>query len=280
MKRPIPVSLDAIIQGIAYVGLAVWAVLSLFPLYWLFTTSFQSFGLTIQFPLKLFPQPFTLVNFHDVLANAFVQRSFLNSCVVASVATTSNIFFDTLAGYVLAKMEFPGRRVVFWLIIALLMLPWQVTLIPAYLVTAKLGFIDTYWGLILPGSVSAFGIFLMKQYLQTLPTEIIDAARVDGASEIGIFVRIILPIARPGIAVLGTFLFVAHWNDFLIPLLLTTSNQMRTLQVALSQLQFMGYTNWGIVMAGAAVAAVPTIAVFLALQKDVTKGITVGALKG
>jgi multiple sugar transport system permease protein len=278
--RRAPGSAGAALRGAVYTVLVLWALLSLLPLYWLFTTSFQGFGLTMVFPPSLYPHPATLVNYGDVLVKASLRRGFLNSCLVVAAVTLSNVFFNTLAGYVLAKMQFPGRRVLFWGIVALLMLPWQVTLIPVYLLTVRLGLFDTYLGLILPGSVSAFGIFLMKQYLQTLPAELLDAARVDGASEFGIFWRIILPVARPGIAVLATFVFVAHWNDFLIPLLLTTSNEMRTLQVALSQLQVMGYTNWGMIMAGAALAAVPTVLVFLAFQRDVTTGITVGALKG
>jgi multiple sugar transport system permease protein len=275
-----PASVATRLRPLSYAFLTAWALLSLLPLYWLFVTSFQLFSLTIPFPPRLVPDPFTLVNYGDILANGLVRRAFLNSVIVAFTVTASNVFFNTLAGYVLAKMDFPGRRLIFWGIIGLLMLPWQVTLIPVYLITVRLGIINTYWGLILPGSVSAFGIFLMKQYLQTLPSELIDAARVDGASEFGIFWRIILPVARPGVAVLGTFVFVGHWNDFLIPLLLTSSNEMRTLQVALAQLQIMTYTNWGITMAGSAIAAIPTIAIFFLFQKDVTRGITVGALKG
>jgi multiple sugar transport system permease protein len=267
-------------RGFIYLVLGIWAVISLFPLYWLFVTAFQPASLTMAFPPQLVPSLPTVANFQSLFSGTDIARWLLNSVVVTGALTASNLLLDTMAGYALAKMRFAGRRIVFWSIVSLLMVPWQVTLIPVYVITVKLGMLNSYPGLILPGLVSPFGIFLMKQFLQTLPTELLDAARIDGCAELGVFFRVVVPLARPGMGVLAVLTFVSVWNDFLWPLVVTNSSSMETIQVGLSTLNYQGFTQWGLQLAGGVVAAVPVIMAFLIFQRRIVEGITVGALKG
>jgi multiple sugar transport system permease protein len=185
-----------------------------------------------------------------------------------------------MAGYAFAKKEFPGKTLIFWSLLSTMMIPGMVLLVPLFLLVSRMGLINNFGGLILPGLVGAFGVFLMKQFIQTLPTELIDAARIDGAGEMGVYARVILPLSKPALAVLGIFSFMGAWNDFLWPLLITQSKVMRTLAVGLATLQQESMTDYGLLMAGSAFAAVPMIIVFFAFQKHFLKGLTIGGLKG
>nr|WP_246350791.1 carbohydrate ABC transporter permease [Deinobacterium chartae] len=185
-----------------------------------------------------------------------------------------------MAGYAFAKIPFAGRTPLFWAYIVAMMLPFQVILVPLFIMSSKLGMIDSYAGLILPALASPYSVFLMKQFIQTLPSELIDAARVDGAHEFKIFWSIILPLIKPGLAFLGIITFIAQWNSFLWPLIITRSAEMRTLQVGLVLLREEVPLSYGLHMAGAVLAALPIIAVFFASQKYFLRGVTVGAVKG
>jgi multiple sugar transport system permease protein len=185
-----------------------------------------------------------------------------------------------MAGYAFAKKRFPGSNVVFYMYIASMMIPGQVTLVPLFLIMSKLNFLDSYWGLILPGIAGPFGVFLMKQFLSTLPTSLIEAATIDGCGELQIFRQIVLPLSKPGLAVLGIFTFMGQWNEFLWPLIITNSSKMRTLPVGLALLQEELPMQYGLLMAAATYAAIPMIIIFMMFQKYFLKGITVGALKG
>lgn len=208
-------------------------------------------------------------------------RWLLNSVIVAGVITITNVFFASLAGYAFAKLKFPGRNTIFWVLLSTMMIPSQVTLIPLYILMInvfELG--DTYTAIILPSIVTVGNIFLMKQYMSTLPTSLIHAARIDACSEFRIFYKIILPMAKPGLAVLAIFTFVAQWNEFFWPFLVTKTSEMRTIQVGLASFKFAQSTDYGAIMAGATIGALPMIILFFALQRYFLQGITIGAVKG
>ncbi|HLW37900.1 MAG TPA: carbohydrate ABC transporter permease [Candidatus Eremiobacteraceae bacterium] len=201
-----------------FTGAAVlvgWAVLSLFPLYWMFLTAFSPQADTTTFPPHWLPQHLTFENFRWLFAHVAMGRWFVNSLLVASAVTCGSLLLNTMAGYAFAKLRFPGREQVFWLLLGLMMVPEIVTLIPLYIVANDLWLSDTYFILIAPFLASVWGIFLIKQFLQTLPSALLDAARVDGASEWTIFWKIVLPLARPVLGALAIFTFVGQWNSLL-----------------------------------------------------------------
>jgi multiple sugar transport system permease protein len=204
----------------------------------------------------------------------------LNSLIIASAITLWHVLFDSLAGYAFAKRKFPGRDILFWLMLSTLMIPIHVTVIPLFIVTNQLRLIDTLLAVILPGTANAFGIFLMRQYIQTLPSELEEAGRIDGANELQVFRHVILPLCRPALAALAIFTFVRHWNDFLWPLIALTRPQNYTLTVGVANLQGEFATDYGIIFAGAALAALPMIAFFFAFQKQFLEGVRMGAVKG
>ena len=264
---------------IVYPMLVIWAIVCLMPLYWMFTTSFRVSAHIMEMPPKFWPDPATLENYRRLVLNASVERWFLNS-VIVTTNTFINVVFCTLAGYTLAKKDFPGRSLIFWSIIGMMMVPDQVTLVPLFMLMTNLRFVNTYFGLIIPSLFAPFGIFLMKQFIQTLPSELIEAAKIDGASEIAVFPRIVFPLAKPGWAALAIFMFVESWNDFLWPLIVTSSENMRPLQVGLATLQTRYLTDYGLLMAGAAISSIPMIVLFITFQRQFVRGITIGSVKG
>ena len=256
------------------------AIMSLMPLYWMVSTAFTQPTLVVKMPPDLIPSRPTLHNFRDLFTRRLLGRWTLNSAIVAVSVTVAQLFVASLAGYAFAKKEFIGRNLLFWLYIGSMMVPGQVTLIPRYILMARMHLTNTYAGLILPSVAAPLGVFLMKQFMQTIPGEIIDAGRIDGASKFGVFTRLIVPLSKPAMAVLGIFTFVGEWNDFLWPLVITNSSEMRTLQVGLAMLQEEVPMAFGTLMAGATYAAIPITLVFLLFQRYFLKGLTVGALKG
>ena len=265
---------------ISFVLLLGAAALALLPLYWMVVTALQQPTLTVTFPPEWFPSNPTFLNFTRFLERPHVFRWTTNSLLISLAVTGVKVFTCAMAGYAFAKKQFPGGNFIFYLYIASMMIPGQVTLVPLFLIMSRLNFLDSYWGLILPGIAGPFGVFLMKQFLATLPTELIEAAIIDGCGEWQTFVRVILPLAKPGLAVLGIFTFMGQWNEFLWPLIVTNSSSMRTLPVGLALLQEELPMQYGLLMAGATFAAIPMIVIFLMFQKYFLKGITVGALKG
>lgn len=270
-------------RGIAWLGwaaLIVTTAIALFPMYWLFVNALTPIRGTPPLTPILIPA-FSLDNFQRLLGgNPHYKNWMFNSLVVALAVTAWHIFFDTMAGYAFAKRRFPLRNVLFWIILSTLMIPIHVTIIPLYIVTRQLGLLDNLLALILPGTATAFGIFLMRQYIQTLPSELEDAARIDGCGEFGVFWHVILPLSRPAMAALAIFTFVRHWNDFLWPLIAMHKPQNYTLTVGVANLQGEFMTDWGIIFAGAALAALPMIAFFLLFQKYFLEGVRMGAVKG
>jgi multiple sugar transport system permease protein len=236
---------------------------------------------TIKTPPDLIPIHASLDNFQRLLLKARdYPRWFANSLLITIVVTAFHVFFDTLAGYAFAKKRFPGRDILFAVLLGTLMIPPQVTLVPLYIVTRNLGLLNNPLAIILPGTARVLGIFLMRQYIRTLPTEMEEAARIDGASEIGIFRHVILPLCQPAMAALAIFTFVFYWNDFIWPLIVLQRSENFTLPVGVASLQGEFGFDYGVVFAGAALAALPIIAFFFAFQRYFLEGVRLGAIKG
>lgn len=268
-----------------YLGLVAAALVMVAPFLWTVSTALKTSADVFASPPKLIPDPATVDNFKAVLTLLPFDRYLLNSIVVTGAIVLLNVIFGTMAAYAFAKLRFPGRDAIFAVMLLTLMVPFQVNLIPLYAMMVQLkeatGIIgaDTYFGLIAPSAVQVFGIFLMRQFLRTIPNEVLENARVDGASEWRILRSIIFPLAAPGMATLAIFTFIAAWNDFLWPLIVTSSDDMRTLPVGLALLARKNTVNWGQTMAGTVMAAGPMIVVFLVLQRRFIEGLTAGAVK-
>jgi ABC-type glycerol-3-phosphate transport system permease component len=269
-----------------YAALIGTSILMIGPFYWAIATSFKPSGDVFASPPKFIPDPWTLANYRDVFTLLPFGRYLLNSVFVTGAIVVLNVLFGTAAAYAFAKLRFPGRNVLFFLLLITLMIPFQVNLIPLYRImvglhdlNAHLG-IDTYSALILPGAIQVFGIFLMRQFLASIPDDILESARVDGASEFSILARIVFPIALPGMATLAIFTFLGAWNDFLWPLLVINTDSVRTLPVGLALLARRNTVNWGDTMAGTTLTAGPMILVFLLLQRRFIEGLTAGSVKG
>jgi len=264
----------------------IWLILifttfiALFPMYWLFANALTPILSNPPLTPVLIPA-FSLSNFDRLVTqNKFYLQWMVNSLVVTLGVTVWHVIFDSLSGYAFAKRNFPLRNVFFWMILSTLMIPPQVTLIPVYLLAQNFEMLDTLWALIVPGTAAVFGIFLMRQYIQTLPRELEEAARMDGCSELEVFWRIILPLCKPALATLAIFTFVRFWNDFLWPVVALNKPQNYTLTVGIANMQGEFLTDWGIIFSGAALSAVPMIVFFLAFQNYFLEGVRMGAVKG
>jgi ABC-type glycerol-3-phosphate transport system permease component len=273
-------------RTLLYVTVIGTSLLMVGPLYWMFSTSFKPSADVFASPPKWIPSPWTLGNYRDVFTLLPFDRFFVNSVIVSFSIVGLNILFDTMAAYAFAKLRFPGRDVIFFLLLITLMIPFQVNLIPLYRlmvffhrINPHLG-IDSYSALIMPSMIQVFGIFLMRQFFQSIPDEVLESARCDGASEFRIIRSIVLPLALPGMATLAIFTFLSAWNDFLWPLLVTSTDVHRTLPVGVALLARKNTINWGDTMAGTVLASFPMIIVFLALQRRFIEGLTAGAVKG
>lgn len=264
----------------SYAILTFFSVVMLFPFVWMISSSLKDVSQIFQ--LKLFPTAPTLDNYRHILfreGSRFPQW-FLNSMVVAAGTTVSVIFFDSLLGYTLSKFRFPGKKLIFLLIVSTLMIPTEMLVIPWYAMARAMKWVNTYWGIMFPGMISAFGVFLMRQFMSTIPDELIDAARVDGHGELKIFLVIVLPLVSPALATLAIFNFIGNWNAFLWPLISASKPRMFTLPVGLANFSGEAGSDWHYIMTGAAVAMAPLVAVFLVFQKQIVKGIAMTGLKG
>lgn len=257
----------------------LFALLFIFPFYWIVTGAFKIQTVAVAIPPEWFPLEPTLQNFADLFKNP-VWRWTFNSFFIASCEMIGVCLAASLAGYVLAKKSFPGRVIIFTLFVAAMALPKQVILVPLFTMLADFGWVDTYHGLILPAIGWPFGVFLMKQFAQTIPSELIEAAKIDGCSELRLFYSIVMPLLKPAMGALAIFTFINGWNDYFSQLILTRSTPMMTLPLGVATLQGEYTTPYGVLMAGAAIASVPMIAIFVLFQKSFTQGITMGAVKG
>lgn len=266
---------------VAYLVLTSWAVVSVFPLYWMVTTALKPPSAVMSLPPEWIPSSVSLNNFYEAFANSPVTRWTLNSLLMAFAVTAFQLLFASMAGYGFAKKSFPGREIVFWVYVSSMMIPGFAMIIPLFTLMTKLGLVNSYLGLIAPGLSAPFGVFLMRQFIQTLPTELIEAATIDGCSEIGVYKDIILPLAKPGLAVLGIFVFMGQWNAFLWPLIVINSSEMMPLTVGFALLANRELrVNYGALMAAGTYMALAQVIVFFAFQPYFVQGITVGGLKG
>lgn len=263
----------------AYLILSVLAASSILPLLWMLSTSLKKSNAFYVFPPKFLPDNPTLSNYSDFFERG-AWRFIMNSVIVSVGVTVIVVITSLMAGYAFAKIAFRGRRFLFSLLLSGLMIPWEITIIPLYIIVVKLGWINTYTGVILPLSATPLGIFIMRQFLQSIPSELIDAARIDGASEFAIFRQIIVPLCRPASAALATIIFLSAWGAFLWPLLASSRNDMQTLPVAIALFQQQYASSYGLMMAAATVAFVPALATFLAFQRYFVQGITMSGFKG
>ncbi len=268
-----------------FVLLAIGAAISIFPAVWMLYTSFcpaekLSTGFLHKTPSSLLSEDFTLINYMRLFGNAPIMRWTLNSFLICAAITFGQLLFDSMAGYAFARKHFPGRQLLFWLVIGTMMVPVHILIVPLYIMMVRLHLIDTLWAAILPGMAGPFGIFLMRQYMLTIPTTLEEAARIDGCNELQIFFRIILPLCTPALGVLAIFLFISNWNSFLWPLLVLNSADSFTLTVGLATLQDKHTLDYGLLMAGAIVASLPMFCVFLVFQRMFVKEMRMGALKG
>lgn len=260
--------------------LTVVLVFMLFPLLWMLVIALRERTPDFSSFTALLSGPFTLGNFVDVMTAGPFDTYFMNSMIVAVFVVAGNVVLCSMVGYALARRRIPAKG--FWLVsvVAVMMIPPQVVMIPMYRLMVNFGWIDTYLALIVPFLVTPFGVFLMRQYIQGLPLEIEEAARMDGASDLGILFRVVMPMARPMIVVLAVFTFLTTWNTFLYPFLFTNTESMRTLTVGLTFYLGNQSIDWGHLMAGASVSALPVIILFVIFQKQIIQGMTAGAVKG
>jgi multiple sugar transport system permease protein len=256
------------------------AALMVIPLIWMVITSFQTLNETRHFPPILVPSSIRWQNYTDVLQRAPFARWYLNTLVVTVVVVAGNLLFCSLAGYAFARIKFFGRDVVFILLLATLMIPFQVIMIPTFLIVRKLGLIDTLGGLIVPNLAGAFGIFLLRQFFRSLPIELEEAARIDGASRLGVLFKIVLPLSGPVLATVAVITFLWTWNDFLWPLITIYSPDNMTLQLGLTTFQGAHQTNTHLLMAANVMSVIPVLLLFFVAQRFFIRGIATSGLKG
>lgn len=258
--------------------LIVGAIVVVVPFLWMVTTSLQSRAETYT-NASILPTSWHWENFAKAWDAAPFGQYYVNSLVMAAGIVGGHLVLDALAAYAFARLRFPLKNALFVILLAALMVPTFVTIIPAYSLVASFGWIDTYWGLIVPRLADVFGIILLRQFFSSIPLELEDAARIDGCSRAGTFFRIIVPLSKPAFATLAIFSFLFAWNDFLWPLLVTNSDELRTIQIGLSAFVGRYGTSWNYLMAGTLTATLPSIIVFMVFQRFLVRGIAMSGLK-
>jgi ABC-type glycerol-3-phosphate transport system permease component len=266
-------------DGLTYLALAIAAVIATGPVVFLVATSLKA-TYTTSVDLSALWHP-TFVNYHEVWFVHPFKKWMVNSLIVAGAVTLLILFLDSLAGYAFARKRFKGREGLFLILLSTLMIPLPVTLLPTFLLANRLHWIDTYRALILPGVAYPVGVFMMRQFIRTIPAELEDAARIDGMSDFGIYFRVLLPLCVPGLAVLGLFTFMTQWGSFLWPLVVTTSDHTRTIPPGLATFPGQYNTNWGLATAATVCSMIPMLMIFLIFQRYLRQGIAGGrATKG
>jgi multiple sugar transport system permease protein len=230
--------------------------------------------------ISLIPKTTTFKNYARVLQTTEFLTWFKNSFVVAAITSASVLFFDTLVGYTFAKLDFKGKNFLFILVLSTLMIPTEMLIIPWYIMTNRFGWTNTYWSLLFPGLTTAFGIFLMKQFFEGVPNDLLEAGRIDGLSEFGIFLRAALPLVKPALSALGIFTFLGNWNAFLWPVIVIDKPHLYTIPVGLALFSGESYNQWDLVMTGASIATLPVLIVFFIFQKQIIEGIHLTGIKG
>ena len=263
---------------VRYFILSFILLIMVFPLFWMFRISFMDTGQAISID-NIFSTAFTLSNYSDLFKSSQLDRYLLNSLFVGLVVTVGNILFCFMTAYTISRYKYILNKLLFISVIIILMIPAHIIIIPMYLLAVKFGIYDSYFALILPWLVNPIGIFLVKQYIDSIPPSMEEAARIDGAGEFRILFRILMPLCKPVLAVLAIQVFFTNWNSFLFPFILTQSDSVRTLPVALALFQGHQSIDWQHLMAGSAVAVVPVLIIFMIMQKQIVSGITAGGIK-
>lgn len=267
-------------RALRYACLIVLAFLVLVPIYWIIATSLKLPSMINKWPPAWIPEPLTFANYEAAFREIPLARYYLNSAIIAVAMMLSNVVLCSLAGYTFARKSFPGKDILFLLIVASMMVPPAARLIPDYLITAQLGMLNTYQGIVLPTAVTGFGIFMMRQFFMAIPAEVEDAARIDGCTNWGVLFRVVIPMSRPAITSLALFALVWSVEDVLWPLVVTSNENMRPLQVGITQYLTGEYIIWGPLSAVTTLSIVPFMLIFFLLQRHLIRGMTAGAVKG
>ncbi|WP_433518825.1 carbohydrate ABC transporter permease [Nonomuraea sp. CA-143628] len=263
-----------------YGALVIGLIATLAPFAWMFLGSVKPTGEIVAYPSSWLPRSPTLDNFTLLLSKQSFGRYFFNSALVAAVCVMGNLLFCSMAGYAFAKMEFAGKRLLFGLVLTMLIIPGTTTFVPLFVLVSNMGLSNSYLGLILPFLVTPLGVFLMRQFIQDIPDSLVEAARLDGAGETRIFLRVIVPLCRPPLATLAILTFLAQWNNFLWPLVIAQTEDHYTLPVALALFSVgANGTNYGLLLAGAVTVVTPILVLFLFLQRQFVQGIANTGIK-
>ena len=269
-------------KAFSYAVLTLVAITMVVPFLWMISTSFKP--VTEISRANFFPMVPTIDNYHQVLVDTELPRWYVNSIIVAIMSTVSVAFFDSLSGYVFAKYQFPGKRLIFIVFLSSLMVPTEMLIIPWYIMSVKpiigSSWVDTYWGIAFPGMMTAAGIFLMRQFMQGVPDELLDAGRIDGVSEFGLYWRIAVPLSLPAIGALCIFNFLGNWNAFIWPLIITSHKDMMTLPVGLQFFSAENGSSWHLIMTGATLSVIPLLLIVIFFQRYIIEGIALTGLKG
>ena len=262
--------------------LGLGSVAMIGPFYWMAITSLKPRQELLAFPPTWWPEAFTLDHWRSLndLTTGSFPVFFRNSLFVTTSITLLTLLTSAAAGYVFAKMDFPGRDRLFWVVLSMMMIPFTVSIIPSYALMSRLGWINTYWALIVPVAVNPFGIFLMRQFISSIPSDLLDAARIDGASEFGIFCRIVIPLSQAALAALAILTFIAQWDNFLWPLVVLNEPDLYTLPLGLAQFRGRVGTDVGATAAGSLVSVIPVLVVYAFAQRKFIEGIALSGLKG
>ena len=267
---------SAVLHGVLIAG----GIVTLFPLFWMLSASFMSSGEAAAFPPHLVPHAATLDQYRQLFVRLNLGRAFFSSAVVAIVVTISSVLFGSMAGYAFAKLRFGGRDRLFGLLLSAVVIPPQVGMLPLFLLMKKLHLVNSYWGAIIPSMATMFGIFLIRQFMLSVPQDLLEAARLDGAGELRIYWSVVMPLARPILATLATFMFMSTWNDFMWPLIVLSDQAHYTLPVALANLSGEHVQDIELMMAGAVVTVLPVLTLFVVLQRYYIAGLMAGSVKG
>lgn len=270
---------DSVYLVACYAIMVIAVVIALVPFFFAVSTSFRQTISLFKYPPEWLPHEPTLRNYRKLINDYPFERWVLNSLFVASVVTVIKVVFDSMAGYAFAKMRFPGRDALFIVVLMSLMIPFAATLLPLFIIVREFHFTNTYWGLILPPLANPIGVFMMRQFIESLPNDLENAARLDGCSEFQTYRRVILPLIKPGLVVLAVFTFMNQWTSYLWPLVVATRKEMQTLTVGVQSLYTMFTIDWGVISAAAVLAMLPMILVFIFLQRYFIAGSIAGALK-
>jgi multiple sugar transport system permease protein len=256
------------------------AVVTVIPVIWTVLSSLKSNDTIFAVPMQWLPDSLHWNNYSEAFEVAPFGRYFLNSAIVAASVTATTVFFGAMAGYGFSKFRFPGRDVVFGLVLVTFMIPFPVIMIPLFVLVRNFGWVNTYWGLIIPGALTGFAVFMMRQFIQAIPGELFDAARIDGAGEMRIFLTLVLPLARPALATLGILTFLESWNNLLWPLIVIQSDEMVTIPLGLTKFSTLYSSNYAQMLAMAVIASLPVLVVFVIGRRQIINSLMLSGIKG